>query len=195
MYPLYPSESLSERNVSLRFERLFLFFCRKIIKRIVKSAHFVDYRVLLFNYLDLRCYYLIRWKNIEIEEINTYIGGVNVKTVFNYANHGDILYGVENYRFRYNGRPAVEIELINLIDDGDFVFDFKIDDSIVLDNPKLRRMNFNDAENMELLGVEVTESPSTREAALQLAIDWSSKILEEYSDISVKRIKEKLANL
>lgn len=118
-----------------------------------------------------------------------------MKTVFNYANHGDILYGVESYNFRYNGRFAAEVKLKNLIDDGNFVFDFKIDDSIKLDNHNLRRMNCADTEKMNLLGVEFTKPLESREEALQLAIDWASKVLEEYSDISVKKEKEKLANL
>ncbi|MEM5013654.1 hypothetical protein ABER75_18410 [Niallia taxi] len=48
---------------------------------------------------------------------------------------------------------------------------------------------------MNLLGVQFRQFLEGREEALQLAIDWSSKVLEDYSDISVKLEKEKLANL
>lgn len=105
---------------------------------------------------------------------------------FDYANSGDILYGVENYQFRYNGYDAVDIKLLNMIDDNAYMFDVEIKDSIKLSQYKLRKFSTINHDIRELLNVEINAPIRDREEALQMAINWTSYVLEEYSDISTK---------
>ncbi|NRG48467.1 hypothetical protein HRF87_27685 [Bacillus sp. CRN 9] len=51
---------------------------------------------------------------------------------FQYQNNGDILYGLETFRFRYNGHEAATIKILNLLDDNQFAFDFEISNSIAI---------------------------------------------------------------
>jgi hypothetical protein len=106
--------------------------------------------------------------------------------IFEYTNKGDILYGVETYRFRYNGYAAADITLLNLIDDGAFVFEVKIEDFVKLSNSKLRSFSNASYDVKAVLKVEINAPIKDRHEALQMAINWTSHILEEYSDISTK---------
>ncbi|PKR83039.1 hypothetical protein [Heyndrickxia camelliae] len=106
--------------------------------------------------------------------------------IFNYANSGDILYGVEIYRFRYNGRAAADIKILNMIDDSAFIFEVEIEDNIKLQRANIRNFGMDNREIREMLGVEINEPIKDRKEALQMAIDWTSFILEEFSDISTK---------
>lgn len=112
---------------------------------------------------------------------------MNTKT--NNAKHRDSLIGVESYNFRYNGNYAALIKLRKLMDDDDdfFVFEITINDNVMLDDNNLRELNCNDTEKMRLIGMQTTKSFNNKEEVLRLASNCARKILEEYSDISIKR--------
>ncbi|MFP7474656.1 hypothetical protein SFC55_27095 [Niallia taxi] len=102
----------------------------------------------------------------------------------------DRLYGEESYNFRYNGSYAALIKLKNLMEDDVFVFDITINDNVILDNNKLRKLNCADTEKMTLLGMIMSKSSNNKESALKLASNCAKKIIEEYSDISILREKK-----
>ncbi|WP_273130631.1 hypothetical protein [Bacillus weihaiensis] len=103
------------------------------------------------------------------------------------AIHSNKLNEVESYNFIYNGYYAAVIKLKYLFHNDAIVFDIKINDSVILSNKNLMEINCANKVKMELLGILVIDSFDTKEKALRLASKCARKILEEYSDISVKR--------
>ncbi|MFP9131253.1 hypothetical protein [Niallia sp. BSM11] len=110
-----------------------------------------------------------------------------MKTKTKSAKHRDSLYGLDSYNFRYNGNYAALIKLKKLIDDDVFIFDITINDNVILENNNLRELNCTDTEKMTLIGMHTTKPFNNKEEVLRLASNCARKILEEYSDISIKR--------
>ena len=125
---------------------------------------------------------------------------------FEYQNNGDIVYGVEIFRFRYNNYPAAEIEILNFLADNkaEFAYQYTIDDSIELPkifrkpssvDPDLRQVfNFknsssSDSELRQAFNLHSAGMFSSRQEALQDAITLISAILDQHSSISPTKEK------
>lgn len=99
-----------------------------------------------------------------------------------YHNIGDTLYPVELYRLRSATRLAThEIELLNLgenIGGNNFAFNVELEDETI--PSKFREFSSTSADIIIELGIEPKEL-STKEIALQHAVDIISSIEERYN--------------
>lgn len=95
---------------------------------------------------------------------------------FNYENVGDILYGVEMFRFRYKGKSTAEITLLNLLDDGQYAYEVEIESYISTEFQNFTSANFQLFESLEIESKSIFNS---KEEALQHAIKATSKIVSK----------------
>ncbi|CAK6481267.1 hypothetical protein ACPOM7_14780 [Peribacillus castrilensis] len=103
---------------------------------------------------------------------------------FAYEHQGDILYQVENYKFRYQGVEKANIELMYFLDDEAYAFQFNINDNLI---PEEFRFSANNNRDLcEKIGVDFQEFAGTfssKQKALQAAITMVSKIIIQYSKV------------
>ncbi|MBR8644620.1 MULTISPECIES: hypothetical protein [Peribacillus] len=100
---------------------------------------------------------------------------------YSYEHQGDILYQVENYKFRYQGVAKADIELMYFLDDESYVFQFSINDNLVPE--EFRFGTNNDRDLCEKISVDCHEfagTYSSKQKALQAAITMVSKIIILY---------------
>lgn len=117
---------------------------------------------------------------------------MNIKA--KYARRLDKLNESERYNFKYNGNYAAVVKVYKPLDVDAYVYDIKINDMVMLHNNSLREIHCGDKEKLALVNMLMIKSFDTKEDALKSASKCARKILEEYSDISVKREREKLTN-
>ncbi|MYL43893.1 hypothetical protein [Virgibacillus salexigens] len=100
---------------------------------------------------------------------------------FSYENKGDILYGIEEFRFRYSGRETATIKVLNLLDDNQYAYEFEVMEHYKLpDKIDKYQASFSSA-NMELheeLNIKHQPVFNTKQEALQHAIDSLNAIMK-----------------
>ena len=96
---------------------------------------------------------------------------------FNYQNNGDILYGIETFRFRYNtDNEVATVTLYDLIDDKQFAYDIKMTNKKVPE--QLRSLSSTDYELFKKFpNVEFQSFFKNKNEALQNAIDIMSEVM------------------
>lgn len=96
---------------------------------------------------------------------------------FNYQNDGDILYGVETFRFRFNKNNEVAtVTLYDLIDDKQFAYDIDMTDENVPVN--LRSISSSDYDLFKgFPNIEFKAVFSNKREALQHSIDIMSEVM------------------
>lgn len=93
-----------------------------------------------------------------------------------YRNKGDVIYQVENYKFRYSGKKVAKIELMIFLEEPSYAFTYKL---VNEDLPsKIRESSSNDNSLLQKLGLDVYKYTDfkSKEDALQGAIDLISLI-------------------
>lgn len=92
---------------------------------------------------------------------------------FNYKNDGDILYGVENFKFRVEGKETADITLLNFLDEEQYAYDIQLEETIPTKYKKFSSANSQVFNSLEVEFKSVFES---KEEALQHAINTVSEI-------------------
>lgn len=96
---------------------------------------------------------------------------------FNYQSDGDILYGVENFVFRLQGRETAEITLMHMIDDDQYAFDIAVTDPYAPED--FKRIVSSDSALFESLGIEFRMMYKSKQEALQHAIDVVNAVMNK----------------
>lgn len=94
---------------------------------------------------------------------------------FDYHKDGDILYGVETFIFRFQGKEAADIILLNLLDDNQFAYDIRMNEESVPTGLKI--ISSADSELMRSLEIELKPVFNNKREALQQAIDVISAVM------------------
>ncbi len=102
--------------------------------------------------------------------------------MFNYKNQGDILYQVENYRFRLKGKQIATIDLLYLIDDDHYAYEFELEEGYNV--PSMygdqKRSSSANLDLQQLLNIDYHPTFETKQSALQHAIDVITEIAKQY---------------
>lgn len=94
---------------------------------------------------------------------------------FNYHEYGDILYGVETFRFRFKGQETADVTLLNLLDDNKYAYDIRMTDKYVPNEFKI--ISSADYSLIESLNIEPKSVFNSKQEALQHAIDVMSAVM------------------
>ncbi|WP_186673550.1 hypothetical protein [Sporosarcina sp. BP05] len=99
---------------------------------------------------------------------------------FNYQNDGDILYGVETFRFRLQGKETADITLLNLLDDEQYGYEIQVNKNIL---PSFETVSSTDYELFQSLKVEFKPFFNSKQEALQHAIDVISEVVTKTQEV------------
>lgn len=98
---------------------------------------------------------------------------------FNYQKDGDILYGVETFRFRYQGQQVANIQLYHFLDDNQYAYDVNMTNDNVPSQFKV--LSSADSELFKSLELEFKFVYNDKQEALQHAIDIISAVMIKIS--------------
>ncbi|MGH2319785.1 hypothetical protein ACRC6Q_18880 [Planococcus sp. SE5232] len=93
---------------------------------------------------------------------------------FDYKNVGDILYAVENFKFRVKGKETADITLLNFLDDDLYAYDIQLDKSIPAE---FKHINSANSRIYESLEIEFKSVFNDKKEALQHAINVINEIM------------------
>lgn len=99
---------------------------------------------------------------------------------FDYKNAGDILYGVENFKFRLEGKETADITLLNFLDDEQYAYDVQLEQSIPAEFKLFSSAN---SQVFNSLDIEFKSVFTSKEEALQHAINTVSEIVSKTEKI------------
>lgn len=95
---------------------------------------------------------------------------------FNYKNDGDILYGVENFKFRVEGKETADITLLNFLDEEQYAYDIQLEETIPT---KYKNFSSANSQIFSSLEIEFKSVFESKEEALQHAINTVSEIVSK----------------
>jgi len=95
---------------------------------------------------------------------------------FNYKNDGDILYGVENFKFRVEGKETADIILLNFLDEEQYAYDIQLEETIPT---KYKNFSSANSQIFSSLEIEFKSVFESKEEALQHAINTVSEIVSK----------------
>ena len=95
---------------------------------------------------------------------------------FNYKNDGDILYGVENFKFRVEGKETADIILLNFLDEEQYAYDIQLEETIPT---KYKNFSSANSQIFSSLEIEFKSVFESKEEALQQAINTVSEIVSK----------------
>lgn len=98
---------------------------------------------------------------------------------FEYHYKGDILYQVENYKFRFQGNQTAEVELL-ILDNNQFAYEVEIIDGSVPN--RLCEFTSASIDFKQDLNIETPSVFYDKQEALQDAINVISIIMTNHSD-------------
>ena len=99
---------------------------------------------------------------------------------FDYKNVGDIVYGVETFRFRFEGKETADITLLNFLDNDQYAYDIQLNQSITTE---FKKINSTDSQLFNSLEIEFRSIFDSKEEALQHAINTVSEIVSKTEKI------------
>lgn len=95
---------------------------------------------------------------------------------FNYKNDGDILYGVENFKFRVEGKETADVILLNFLDEEQYAYDIQLEETIPT---KYKNFSSANSQIFSSLEIEFKSVFESKEEALQHAINTVSEIVSK----------------
>lgn len=98
---------------------------------------------------------------------------------FEYKNVGDIVYGVENFKFRLKNKETADITLMNFLD-GQYAYDIQLEETIPA---KFKVFSSADSQLFNSLDIEFKSVFTSKEEALQHAINTVSEIVSKTEKI------------
>ena len=96
---------------------------------------------------------------------------------FIYENPGDILYGIEVFKFRYQGKNTAVIEVLSLIEDGQFAYEAKIEEPNI--STEFQEFTSASYDFKRSLNIDSPTVFNTKQEALQDAINVINKIMKQ----------------
>ena len=98
---------------------------------------------------------------------------------FNYQKDGDILYGVETFKFKYQEINAADITILNLLDDKQYAFEIRMtNENVPSDYKFITSADYAvDNEKFKPLDVEFKFVYNDKQEALQNAINIISAVM------------------
>mgnify|MGYP001221494102 CR=1 FL=1 len=101
--------------------------------------------------------------------------------MFNYENKGDILYQVENYRFRLKGIHVADIDLLYFLDDDQYAYEFELEQCFLVSSTSgyEKRTSSADLDLQKRLKIDQQSVFKEKQEALQHAIDVVTAVIKE----------------